>query len=221
MNYHPDIELLLKYSNGSIEPALSVAIGLHQRQCLLCQQRVADLESIAGENLEHAQNAIIDDSDFDKLMGDLDALPEQPSLNSDLTADSMLLAVAESDLTLLDSLANLDFANLKWQKVTGKISRVDLAMNDDIFQAELIRFSPNAKIPKHTHLGKEFTLVLEGDFSDHQGVYQKGEFIEQGITHEHQPIAGKSGCICLAITNAPLKFTGTFGPIINWFSRKN
>ena len=71
--------------------------------------------------------------------------------------------------------------------------------------------------PKHTHIGSEITVVLEGQFSDKDGTYKSGEFMVKDSSVEHQPLAGIEGCICLAITDAPLKFTGTFGPIINWW----
>lgn len=219
MNKHPDIELLLKYANGVIEPALSIAIGLHQQGCILCQQRVAELESIAGSRLESVKNAEIDMSAFDNLLNSLDNLADFDE-SENQNSDNLSLAIAGSDFELFNQLANRDFSHLNWQKVTRKISRADVAMNDDVFQVEIIKLLPNAKIPKHTHSGKEFTLVLQGDFSDHQGIYKSGEFIEQDASNQHQPVAGLSGCVCLAITDAPLKFTGTFGPVINWFMRK-
>lgn len=218
MKYHPDIELLLKYINGKLEPSLSVAIGLHHQQCEICQQRIAELEMVGGETLESMPAvATAEDKialkDFDKLMGDIAHIePEKTTREYDN------LAVAESDLDILDKLNKQQFDDMDWHRVSPKIWKTTIAMNDPDFEVELLKFAANAKIPQHTHEGDEYTVVLQGDFSDSQGHYKEGSFIVQDENDEHSPVAGENGCICLAITNAPLKFTGTLGPILNWFS---
>ena len=214
MKYHPDIELLLRYSSGQLEPALAVAIGLHQQQCKFCQSRISDLESVGGTTLELHTESQVDVSGFDRLMAEIETVPTD-------TAESSYddLAVASVDQALVETLDTQKFDEMNWEKVTRNISRATIAMNDPSYEVELLKFSPNAKIPKHTHQGREFTLVLQGDFSDHKDNYQRGEFIEQDDCDEHQPVAGNDGCICLAITDAPLKFTGTFGPILNWMTK--
>ena len=214
MKYHPDIELLLKYSSGQLEPALTMAIALHHQQCEVCQAQVQELESVGGNTLETLPNSSVGVDDFELLIDKIDDLPMVTP-----NADYERLAVAESDISLLSQLDKLELDNMPWKRVTPSIWKTELALNDPRYQAELLKFSANAKIPKHTHHGQEFTLVLQGDFSDQQGTYPRGEFIMQDQSNEHQPIAGANGCICLAITDAPLKFTGTFGPILNWLTR--
>jgi putative transcriptional regulator len=235
MNNHPDIELLLKYSNGQLKPALSIAIGLHHHQCKKCQATIADIESIAGNKLDCSIDTDVADNAFEKLMDDLasEDINLTPSLASSQTANSIVepetlinaeskfegLAVAQSDLALLSKLENQDFEGTEWKRVTNKISQSEILLNDESFKVELLKFKPNAKIPQHTHIGNEFTLVVKGNFKDCFGEYERGEFIQMGQENEHQPIAGKDGCICLAITDRPLKFTGFLGPVINWMAR--
>ena len=52
------------------------------------------------------------------------------------------------------------------------------------------------------------TLVLEGGFSDADGSYHAGDFIYRQPGDVHAPTALQSeDCICLAVLDAPLKFT--------------
>jgi putative transcriptional regulator len=216
MNYHPDIAILLDYANGKLAPAISIAVGLHQSQCKTCQQKVADLETIGGDTMA-AVNAPIKLStaeSFEKLFSLVS--DQEQTETSDQLSD---LAVAKDDQAILNQLANRDYASFQWQRLTPKISKAVVPLKQGQHQVQLLKFSANAKIPKHTHNGKEITLVLEGDFSDHLDNYPRGEFIVQDQKMEHQPIAGADGCICLAITNAPLKFTGVFGSLLNWANR--
>ena len=53
------------------------------------------------------------------------------------------------------------------------------------------------------------TLVLQGGFSDSAGSYHEGDFIYREADELHAPTALQSeDCICLAVLDAPLKFTG-------------
>ncbi len=229
MNYHPDIKLLLKYSNGQLEPALSIAVGLHHHQCNKCQLNIADIESIAGDSLEYSNDVELADNSFDKLMGELEGAEPNKFINSSCESINSAsnnadlhytqLAVAQSDLSLVRKLDNQDFEDTKWKKITKKISQSEVFLSNKSFKVELLKFKPNAKIPKHTHKGNEFTLVVQGNFKDRYGEYKRGEFIQMNQANEHQPTAGEEGCICLAITDKPLRFTGFLGPVINWMSR--
>jgi putative transcriptional regulator len=63
-------------------------------------------------------------------------------------------------------------------------------------------------VPEHTHDGRELTLVLAGSFRDGKDVFARGDIEEADDTLLHQPVATEEeDCICLAVTEAPLKFT--------------
>lgn len=223
MNKHPDIELLLKYASGKLEPSLAVAISLHQQTCQTCQKEISLLESVGGDAIESTVDIIHESIDstnnsFNSLMEKIEQQQDKQDNNSFENDNLESLAIAQSDHAFVKMMAEKQFDQIKWQKVSSKIWKANIAMNDPCYQVELLKFAPNANIPQHTHQGNEFTLVLDGDFSDHQGNYVEGDFITQNEEDHHQPIAGDKGCICMAITDAPLKFTGTLGPIFNWFN---
>lgn len=71
-------------------------------------------------------------------------------------------------------------------------------------------------MPAHGHGGEEHTLVLCGAFSDHGGHYAAGDvaLADAGVTHRPKADPGED-CICLAVTDAPLRFKGPAGPILN------
>ena len=75
-------------------------------------------------------------------------------------------------------------------------------------------------MPDHGHNGMELTLVLQGAFSDEDGYFARGD-IE--IAHEdvdHMPVADISqDCICLAVTDAPLRFKGLLPRLAQPFLR--
>ena len=53
------------------------------------------------------------------------------------------------------------------------------------------------------------TLVLQGGFSDDSGSYGVGDFTFRSGSDRHSPRAfADEDCICLAVLDAPLRFTG-------------
>lgn len=215
MNYHPDIELLLQYSNGRLNPALSIGVGVHQQHCTDCQQRISEIESVSGDNLECESDTELSFDGFDRLMNDIEA-KGSPLPENIVTSSYPGLAVAQYDVELVDKLMAKDFSQIKWKKLTSKIMESEIDIDVPDYTIKLMKLSAGAKIPKHRHRGNEFTVILQGNFKDHSGNYQQGEFVTKGTKDEHQPVAGSDGCICLAITDAPLKFSGFLGPVINW-----
>ena len=81
---------------------------------------------------------------------------------------------------------------------------------------ELIHVMPGAKIPQHTHEGNENFLVLHGSYSDEYGNYKAGTVQVRSDDHHHTPIGhAQTGCVGLAYTHGKIKFSGTFGRLLN------
>ena len=62
-------------------------------------------------------------------------------------------------------------------------------------------------VPDHSHNGLELTLVLQGSFSDETGRFGVGDLEIGDESLHHTPTADAGDpCICLAATDAPLRF---------------
>ena len=71
----------------------------------------------------------------------------------------------------------------------------------------LLYIPPGRAVPEHGHRGLELTLVLQGSFSDAVGHFGAGDVETAEDDIDHQPVAGPGPpCICLAATDAPLRF---------------
>ena len=112
------------------------------------------------------------------------------------------------------------FDKLKW-KSFGKSLRIShLETGDSQREVALHRISPGAKIANHDHRGQEITVVLKGSFSDEDGLYMPGDFIIKKSGEKHKPIVSKdSECICLTVSDGPIKLTGFFARFLNPFLR--
>lgn len=58
----------------------------------------------------------------------------------------------------------------------------------------IVQYKPNSKFPKHTHIGGEEFLVLEGTFKDDYGNFPQGTYVRNPIDSQHAPWVDGDGC---------------------------
>ena len=82
----------------------------------------------------------------------------------------------------------------------------------------LLYIPPGQAVPDHGHNGVELTLVLQGSFTDETGQFGVGDLEVADDDLEHTPIADMGeACICLAATEAPLKFNAFLPRVLQPF----
>ena len=85
--------------------------------------------------------------------------------------------------------------------------------------ANFIFMGSGGSVPEHTHRGTEYTLVIDGEFSDGLSRYDTGDFIFMDGEKTHTPKAeGKEGCLVFSIVDQPLHFTSGLARLLNPFS---
>ena len=101
----------------------------------------------------------------------------------------------------------------------GGIGIRTLTLNaDSETEVQIMRLQPGQGVPQHTHEGREYTLCLQGGFSDERGSYGPGELSVADSNVTHRPVADQDGpCLVLAVTDARLKFTGVLGILQKFF----
>lgn len=94
----------------------------------------------------------------------------------------------------------------RWKSL-GMGVRQDIISADRDGSVRLLYIPPGQAVPDHSHNGLELTLVLQGSFSDETGRFGVGDVEVADEDLEHTPIADAGEpCICIAATDAPLKF---------------
>ena len=205
INHHPSEELLLDYATGALSEAWSLAIATHLALCPECRRTVASMEAVGGSILETALPEPMAAGSFDAVLAQLDNVapepaPEAPVLSQ---ADGARPVLPEP----LRSYVGGDIGDLEWQRLGLGAYQLPIATGDDGVTARLLRIPAGRPVPEHSHNGRELTLVLCGAFSDATGEYGRGDLQEADEDLEHRPHAAPGDdCICLAVTDAPLKF---------------
>ena len=199
-HHHPPMDLLLEYAAGALPVAQSACVAAHLSYCQRCRQVVERLEDVGGAHLERLDPQPVGESVLESVMARLDD-PEPLRYAPNEVSDTQLPG-------LLDRLINGNYADLAWKRVTQSLSISYLKTGDPNHEFALYRIAEGGRIPEHTHGGSEMTLVLRGGFADESGEYHPGDFLVREGWDKHTPVAlAGEECICLAVLDAPLKFT--------------
>jgi len=214
--HHPPEELLLDYAAGSLPEPLAVLVATQMTLAPAARHEVARLEELGGALLSELPPAPLAEDALDKVLARLDApageAPATQAPREEVTARDPRLPAP------LRAYLDRPLEALPWRKRSASVAEYTLLHDYPGFQTRLLRIRPGGRVPAHTHEGREFTLVLEGGFSDRIGHYQRGDLAVATPEVTHEPVADdREVCICLAVTDAPLKMTGPLGRILNRF----
>ena len=204
ISHHPGEELLLDYAAGSLAEPWSLAVAAHLALCPDCRQAVAEMEAVGGQLMSTVAPVPVEKNLYESIVAATnvvvdDEVPARP------VADSL-----DPDPILPEPLRGYlggDVCSLEWQRLGLGAYQCLISTSDEETTARLLRIPAGRPVPTHSHGGPELTLVLSGAFSDTTGTYGRGDLQEADEYLDHQPhAAAGEDCICLAVTNAPLRF---------------
>ena len=220
-NYHPSDELLMSFSAGQMPDALGIIVACHLEKCAHCRQRAALYDRLGGEILMATEETPVAPQVLESLLCKLD-LPDSSAANESSIHQG---SSAASEIKMIQNLpkplrrfVTKEFEQLPWSGMSKSLKEFVLPISGNGYTAKFYKIAAGKELPVHTHKGNEYTLVLDGSFSDNAGDYNQGDFILADTHTIHQPKAANDGdCICFAVTDAPLKMTGFFGRMLNPF----
>jgi putative transcriptional regulator len=210
IKHHPDSRILNEFSSGSLPLAQSVCVSAHLAFCEHCKRQHQSLQELGAAMFDKLAPAQVDDS---LLAGILDRLDDPAPLEFEQAATA-----ADESPALIQRLVSRDFADLEWQRMGSALQISHLKTGDPWHETSLYHIKAGGSVPRHTHRGTELALVLEGSFSDEEGVYQQGDFMLRDTAHVHTPTATQTAdCICIGVLDAPIKFTAWNYRVLNPF----
>lgn len=199
-NLHPDTELLVEYTAGSLPLAQATCVSVHVNSCEQCQRATQQLTHVGAALFEELDPLPVGDVQLDAVLARLD--DEVPLAYTRTHTDR------SSTPAIIQRLMKGDFSDLTWKNIGSALRISYLSTGDQAHEVALYHIKAGGRIPEHTHRGTEMTLVLEGGFSDANGSYHPGDFLIRRPGDVHAPTALQAeDCICLAVLDAPLKFT--------------
>ncbi|GLS25391.1 ChrR family anti-sigma-E factor [Marinibactrum halimedae] len=234
IHHHPSTNLLAEYSAGATGIAESLAIATHLHYCSECRQQVKAMQQVGGNFFDSAERLGVSDEALTSLFEKIDLIESQQrhehchSLASALPQNSASTnAIITNKRHHQPALASLppviaklvgNPSKLRWKMLSPSLKVAHLKTGQTRCEVSLIKIRAGGKVMEHDHGGNEFTVVLNGAFSDANGVYKEGDFLHKVPGESHSPNAtANANCVCLTVSDAPIKFTGFIGKLLNPF----
>jgi len=212
---HPTDELLASYSAASLPLSQALCISVHVEHCDECAEKLRRLNQVGSELMHQLKPSPPSSGLKDKLIDQLDTITEDAETNRHSPGNT-------SVPRCLHQFIKTGYEKISWKRISRDIQSYELCRDQNNAKVELLRIRPGGTSSTHTHMGDEYTVILEGSFSDEAGLYHKGDFLLRDASHRHTPVATlDKDCICLAVTEAPIQLTGFFGRLLNPFIRRS
>lgn len=202
IEHHLDDDMLLQYAAGTLAEGWSVAVATHLALCPACRSKLSILESVGGYFIdsETADDANVS-RNWESLKAKIDAghidkvVPIKHRAASERTYPEPLRTYIEAA------------GGLRWRTLGRGAAQMIIPTGDETATVRLLKIPAGQPVPEHSHRGVELTLVLDGSFSDEVSTFCRGdvEMADDSLMHQPKADAGKD-CICLAVTEAPLRF---------------
>ena len=198
IKHHLSEDLLMRYSNGTLCEAFSLAVATHISMCDDCRAALESYEAMGGALLDVSDPEEMGVDSFESVMALIENQPVQITQSAERV---------ESDVpSALSDYIGGSLKDIKWRPI-GLGVKQSLLKTSGNSTARLLYIPAGTAVPHHSHNGNELTLVLKGAFEDEIARFGPGDVEMADEDLDHQPIAVEGeDCICLAVTDAPLKF---------------
>jgi len=224
--FHPPEEMLLDYAAGALGEAEALVVATHLALCPACRAEVAAMEAVGGALLETIPAGPETAAGLDDVLARVLARLDEPERPAPVPAAARAIAAEAGGPLLPEPLRSYvggDLGGISWTPVMRGLDERPLDLDRrgaDAAKVRMLRIHPATAMPQHTHRGREMTLVLAGGFRDATGHYLRGDLALTDASVNHTPVADEDGaCVCLVLTEAPVRLTGVLGRLFNPFVR--
>lgn len=208
-------DIITDYAAGKLSPAKHIMVACHSEIVDSVAEEVAFQEDIAACVVAEMEPLILSPSFMKNVLA---SLPPQKSANENerhgATKDKPVEDITPKSLR---HLLGHGVDDLKWKFLVPSLAVHDLLGErkkggDRLY---LIKVKSGGSIPDHSHNGEEWSLILKGSYSVGEKHFKRGDFYIEDETEIHSPqVEGDEDCICLLMTQAPLKMQGLIPKLI-------
>jgi putative transcriptional regulator len=212
-NHHPDENMLIEFSAGTLDTAASICVSAHLHFCSSCRAKLLRLDQVGSQLMSQAEPVEVTDDALALVMEKIDSGDNAAPKAADFDGD-MPFSV--------NKLIDTSLVNKNWKRLSSSVDVARFKTGQENFEVALHKICAGGKTPKHDHEGLEYTVVLKGSFSDEKAVYREGDFLLRQPGDVHQPMGAQNGeCICLSALSAPIKPTSPLGFLMKPWLRIN
>lgn len=212
IKHHLNDALLMAYSAGTLPEAFSLVVASHISMCDDCRARLGAFDAVGGALIENCDTVALSEDSLEATLNMIASggfPPEKPHTHR---KPGVLPAP-------IQDYVGGDLEAVRWRPVGMGVKQAILPTSSDA-TARLLFIPAGAAVPDHGHRGTELTLVLQGAFADDVDHFGAGDIEIANEDLDHTPVADiGEDCICIAATDAPLRFNSLIPRLAQPFLR--
>ena len=210
IRHHLEEHTLLAYATGDLPEAFNLMVATHLSLCDSCRAQAEALEAVGG--------CLLAECGPEAMAADALAATFARIDTGTAAAAKRSNACSVLPQPLRDYVGG-DVSTIRWKPI-GMGVRQAILPTSSAASARLLFIPAGAAVPDHGHRGIELTMVLQGAFSDEVDRFARGDVEVADEELEHMPVADPGeDCICLAVTDAPLRFNSWIPRLVQPFLR--
>lgn len=203
-------ELMMGYAAGILPEAFNLVVATHLSLCDESRAGVESYEAVGGAVLETTDTAKMSAGALASCLERIKT--EKPEFKKPRVSQGVFP-------NPLQSYVGGDLDAVKWRSL-GNGTKQAILPTAKGATARLLFIPAGCAVPDHGHRGTELTLVLQGAFADEVDRFGRGDIEIANEDLNHQPVAEMGeDCICLAATDAPLRFNSLLPRLMQPFFR--
>ncbi len=215
--------MLMHYAAGGLPPAEALMVAAHLSLNPSARAKVSAYKAVGAGMVCSEEPSPVSDECLKSVLARIDApkCEEKPACHAHLKKRAEQLDIPFPIFSVLSVACDHD--RWAWRNIADGVDIIDVSIcKQKIGRSEgyirLMRIAPETRAARHGHDGIEITVVLNGTYVDETGHYRAGDIIifrkNQELTHA--PASGKDGCVCLVMSEKPLRFTNPLQRFLNF-----
>lgn len=198
--HHVPAPMLAAFAAGALPYPFAMLVAAHVSLCDDCRAALDAHGALGGLVLDALPGVALSDGARARALAGLDGVPVAgPPAPGPAVGEGVPAWPAPVD-------GLIGPGGPRWRSL-GFGAKQAILWSGSAGSLRLLSIPPAQAVPEHSHRGLELTLVLSGAFTDETGTFATGdlEVANEDLGHTPQTI-GDTPCICLAATDAPLRF---------------
>lgn len=213
IRHHPSGDLLSAYASGALNAGVALVVGSHVDVCAACRNEVSLLGGLGGLFLAKSVPAAMSQGALERALARIEKAPTQ---SRPRTPKAVPRFLARFDIP--ERLRGYDIGGRQWLAPGIWFAPIRMEQENDAC-TYLIYGAKNKILPRHTHPGRELTVVLNGAYSEELGHFAAGDFSEADPSILHsQTVTADAECLCVISSDGPMKFVSLSARLIQSFA---
>jgi putative transcriptional regulator len=211
IRHHPSGDLLASYAAGGLKAGAALVVGSHIEVCANCRSEISLLNGVGGLLLAKLEPVSLSEGALERALKRLDE--DRAPQRAPAPRPSFV-----NGFEIPKRLQSHQIGARLWLAPGIWFAPVQ-ADGETETRTYLVYGAKNKTLPKHTHPGRELTVVLHGAYTDELGHFATGDFAEADDTVSHAQVVSADGeCLCLITSDGAMKPEGFVARLVQGYA---